>query len=59
MAWYTEIASISGGSPTAFDRNTVSSWLRADSSSSTLNCRGQSLHTGILYVDGACVRSRP
>jgi hypothetical protein len=48
MAKKTEIASIKGGSPTAFERCTVASLLRPDSSRRTRNRRGRSLVTGIL-----------
>jgi hypothetical protein len=44
----TLFASISGGSPTAFERCTVSSALRACSRMRMRQSRGRSLATGIL-----------
>ena len=51
----TEIPNINGGSPTAFDRLIVSCLFSDQSASFTLNSRGISEASGILYVEGAWV----
>ena len=48
IALQTEIANISGGSPTAFDLNTVASLLGLSGKSSTLKIGGASPIVGIL-----------
>ena len=54
-----EIASRSGGSPTAFDLKIVFSSLKVFSRSFTLNSLGISRLPGILYVDGPTVNNFP
>src|SRR5881396_958749 len=58
IASRTEIAIISGGSPTALLPNTTSG-SRACSSSSTWNSSGSSDQEGSLYVDAPAVVSLP
>ena len=58
MASRTEIASISGGSPTALLRYTLRT-LSLLSNVSTLNSAGTSVIAGILYVVGECESKSP
>ena len=55
----TDIASISGGSPTALERWMVASRFSPRCQSATLKASGRSPAAGILYVDGAWVLKRP
>jgi hypothetical protein len=48
MAWKTDSAPISGGSPTALERCTMSRTFSPFSHSQTLKTGGASLATGIL-----------